>query len=134
MTLDIFIGFIEEPEGLKQLLEERLYVLVDEKDECTIYEHRDDIWPQLFYYSPSPKVEEDDELPNWEGEGFKVVSELNINFPWGDLKAHARAYDLVEELSRHYSVVICNPDNLEEVYSTKIIQKGNSRINPTSLN
>ncbi len=106
MTQDLDIGFLEEPTDLRKLLEESGYVVTDETRECTAYEHAEDTWPQLFHYSP-PLENEDGELPNWEKAGFRVVSELNINYPFNGVNAYLEADKLSRRLAATYRTVTC---------------------------
>ena len=86
MSDDIIIGFLKKPEGLERFLEQEGYTEEpqdepdedEEDEEARIYSNPNSPLT-LFYYLKSSEVEEDEE-PNWQREGFDVVSELNINY------------------------------------------------------
>ena len=81
MSEDIIIGFLDKPEGLERFLEQEGYTedAQDEQDEeLRIFSSSKS--PLTLFYYPKPSEVEDDEEPNWQREGYDVVSELNINY------------------------------------------------------
>jgi len=119
MTIDLYIGFEKEPEGLADFLFKEGYTQFDRHTEgCVVYSREDDHWPQLFYYPLSTKVKER-EVPNWEKAGFKVVSELNINFP-KEMNAMDEAERLSEEIVRRLDGILYD-DELDEYFTKEDI-------------
>ena len=140
MTNDIDIGFKEEPKDLEGFLNKEGYTLDNEQTEedCIFYYNKKDDWPRLFYFPHTIEVEEEGEVPDWENSGFKVGSELNINYHFGDnpvskagrlirkiakilnVNYHFRetspafeAERLTKEIARKFDVVVYDPNNDE---------------------
>ena len=117
MSLDIFIGFKEEPKGLGEFLINEGYTLIEKfaEDEDTTYFREDNSWPQAIYTIPPIPVEEEDEVPNWEESGFKIVAELDINYPLGTGDAVAlEARRLAEKVADRFNAVLY--DSTHEEY------------------
>ena len=95
-TFLFIVGFLKKPEDLERFLEQEGYVEADQDErdeEVRVYENpRSPL--TLFYYLKLPEVE-DDEEPNWQRAGFRVVSELNINYHrdyWEESRAFAEKF------------------------------------------
>ncbi len=96
MSEDIDIGFLKKPEGLERFLEQEGYTEANQDDEETsIYENPNS--PLTLFYDHKlhelgDEELEDEEEPNWQREGFSVVSVLNINYhrdDWEESRAFA---------------------------------------------
>lgn len=109
MTDDMFIGFVREPKGLDEFLKREGYTEVDESDpECIVYTRPDEVWPQIFYSSPV-EVDEQTEISHWEEAGYKVVSEVNLNYHRTDTEANTEAERLRDEIGKEFDGIIFDP-------------------------
>ena len=66
-------------------------------------------WPTLYYFGdfvPDPTGNID-----WEEMGFKVVSELNINYPYNDADSFEEAEKLVKIIAKKFNCVVYYPSS-----------------------
>ncbi|MDP7141603.1 MAG: hypothetical protein QF506_04565 [Candidatus Woesearchaeota archaeon] len=73
------------------------------EEDCIFYYNKKDDWPHLFYFPHTIEVEE---VSDWENSGFKVVSELNVNYHLRDPSC-IEAERLTKEIARKFDVVVC---------------------------
>ena len=104
---DIFLGFEKEPEGLEQFLISEGYTSVDREDDAVTYERTDGPDVILFYHSSVMPVEDDEEVPNWEKAGFKILAELNVNF---QPEYFEEAFRISEKTAEKFKAVLCGPN------------------------
>ena|SRR3989338_5961154 len=118
MTADTFVGFREEPAGLEAFLVEQGYIVKErsQKGVATLFERQGTYWPCIFYSPCISPAEDEDEIPNWERNGFPIVSEVNINYPL-DFETMGEAGRLSKELTKRFNGVLCETE-LEGAYFT----------------
>ena len=84
MTLDLFVGFEQEPTGLEEFMQQQGYTSLqrkkDDSGDHLIFERTDNPWPCVFYSPHIQKADDPEDVPNWYRAGFSVVSEANVNF------------------------------------------------------
>ncbi len=117
MTLNLFVGFEEEPTGLEYLMRKRGYTSIEKHKDYLIFERASNPWPRVFYSPHVEKVDNPEDGPNWDDAGFDVVSEVNINFPHSDIPVWSEATELSDQLVRELQGILYDPEADE--YSTK---------------
>lgn len=105
----MFIGFDREPKGLDEFLREQGYTRKKKMDKsCFVYTRINEDWPQIFY-SPVVEVDEQTRVSHWEEAGYKVVSEVNLNYHWADTEANTEAERLRDEIGKEFDGIIFDP-------------------------
>lgn len=110
-TVDLEVGFLERPKGLEAFLRGQGYERIPRMRNS--FEHKNESWPAIHYYPKALPVDEEDDAPNWKGAGFKVVSELNINYP---AQHDEEADRIAQELVRRFGAVLYDP-NMDAYYT-----------------
>lgn len=111
MTLDTDIGFEKQPKGLDGFLAEKGYKPVSKKRDCTVYESKGSCLT-LYYFPAAIKAKDPEEVPNWKASGFKIVSELNINYP-REIEAMEAAQRLAAEITQSLDGILYDADTDE---------------------
>lgn len=110
-SIDIEIGFMEEPEGLEAFLISEGFV-PDAKDR-TQYAHEEFDYPWIFY---NPKVTPFDRgEPNWRKAGFKVVSGMNLVTK--DFDHYELIGEIADKITKRFNAVQYDL-NLEQFYTS----------------
>ncbi len=114
MTLDLFIGFEQEPTGLEDFMKQQGYTSIEKKKDGSgdylIFERTDNPWPCMFYSPHVQKTEDSEDVPNWRRAGFSVVSEANVNFNPENFEEADR---LTQSLVNKFNGVLYDPDTDE---------------------
>gem|GEM_PF-2452527 len=115
MTLDLYVGFEQEPKGLEDFMKKQGYTRIERHKDThggyLTFERNDNPWPCVFYSPHAQKAEDPDELPNWRRAGFRVVSEANINFP--NDSSSLEASRLARELVNKFNGIFCDPQFID---------------------
>lgn len=116
MTLDILIGFQEEPIDLEGFMRQQSYSLVQKHENGFDFEREDSAWPKVSYYDSvvEPDLEED----VWGRSGFKITSELEINYPIGSANLWEEANRLSKEIVKKFNAVLYD-SGLEDYFTRK---------------
>ncbi len=108
-TKDLFIGFEKKPEGLEEFLISEGYVPTKREETSVTYRQKDDLLVELDYRAQVAPIEDEDEIPDWEGSGFQIVADLSINFPF-DPKDHEEGNRITEEVAKRFNAVFYDPN------------------------
>lgn len=112
MSGDIFIGFKERPNDLENFLEGEGYTEIEKERRLTTFLRKDDISTTVTYY-PEAEVVEEGEVPDWSKSGYKILSEVNINFPYTPYSDVEEAHRIADKIIDQYKAIRCD-QNFEE--------------------
>lgn len=104
MSEDIFIGFREKPNDLENFLKGEGYTEIQKERKSTTFSRANDISTTVTYY-PEAEVVEEDEVPDWSKSGHKILSEVNINFPYSPYSDVEEAHRIADKIIDQYKAI-----------------------------